>query len=572
MGKSLRGMAITAASGGGRALSGTMIVLAIGLLCSLECTVLAIDDGAGLHTADAPAPAEDNLLKLSESAEDQEQLSSEKLENDPIPAPRADIADPRADPYTYKELNGFVIKETAVKLAGDPNDPLLSVLAVCQNKCNSDKLCRGFSFKASSDPRSPFEAKCYVTNVGLIYHWGWDLHVRGVKINAQGQEIPSTKFYNFPGMTVHTEVGRFEKINLEQCHERCTELTKQEDDHKCQSYSYNRDKQQCVLSEDRINYDPDYDYYENKQRVDGDPAGLSDDTKKRKLVERDEELAAKKSKKLRLKMESQEREEELAEMQRNQVAKRVAAEAKGKMVANKEVQAKADELKLKETATSKAAREQGEYLESVQKARFQVAHASKNVKKHMLARQLISSQKYHKKLAKQKEAAKEEKYKITKAKKVSRNKARLFASRDVRTHLRIRQKSLELYTQATLLATQQRLSTGQELPGERERVEAEQRLIGELAKAKRNLLVLQGHIRAITQKILTKSEGFATAKKDRTKLYTRQMETFKQQTKDKLVHEEEKEKHIKLEEQKKRIKDEARKKADKADNADAQSI
>ena len=39
------------------------------VLCSLECTVLAVDDGAGLHTADAPAPAEDNLLKLSESAE-----------------------------------------------------------------------------------------------------------------------------------------------------------------------------------------------------------------------------------------------------------------------------------------------------------------------------------------------------------------------------------------------------------------------------------------------------------------------------------------------------------------------
>ena len=46
-----------------------MIVLALGLLCSLECTVLAVDDGAGLYTADAPAPAEDNLLKLSESAE-----------------------------------------------------------------------------------------------------------------------------------------------------------------------------------------------------------------------------------------------------------------------------------------------------------------------------------------------------------------------------------------------------------------------------------------------------------------------------------------------------------------------
>merc|ERR1719272_2778214 len=442
-------MAITAASGGGRALSGTMIVLAVGLLCSLECTVLAVDDGAGLHTADAPAPAEDNLLKLSESAEDQEQLSSEKLENDPIPAPRADIADPRADPYTYKEMNGFVIKETAVKFAGDPKDPLLSVLAMCQNACNSDNLCRGFSFKASSDPQSPFQAKCYVTNVGLIYHWGWDLHVRGVKINAQGQEIPSTKFYNFPGMTVHTEVGRVEKINLEQCHERCTELTKKEDDHKCQSYSYNRDTQQCVLSEDRINYDPEYDYYENKQRVDGDPAELSDDTKKRKIIERDEELAAKKAKKLRLKMESKEREEKLAEMQRNQVAKRVAAEAKGKM------------------ETNKAAREQGEYLESVQKARLQVAHASKNVKKHMLARQLVSSQKFHKKIAKQKEVAKEEKYKVTKAKNVSRNKARLFASRDVRTHLQIRQKSLELYTQATLLATQQRLSTGQELPGER---------------------------------------------------------------------------------------------------------
>merc|ERR1712166_470491 len=543
MGKSLRGMAITAASGGGRALSGTMIVLAIGLLCSLECTVLAVDDGAGLHTADAPAPAEDNLLKLSESAEDQEHLSSEKLENDPIPAPRADIADPRADPYTYKEMNGFVIKETAVKFAGDPKDPLLSVLAMCQNAFNSDNLCRGFSFKASSDPQSPFEAKCYATNVGLIYHWGWDLHVRGVKINAQGQEIPSTKFYNFPGMTVHTEVGRFEKINLEQCHERCTELTKKEDDHKCQSYSYNRDKQQCVLSEDRINYDPDYDYYENKQRVDGDPAELSDDTKKRKIIERDEELAAKKAKRLRVKMESKEREDKLAEMQRNQVAKRVDAEAKGK------------------TETNKAAREQGEYLESVQKARLQAAHASKNVKKHMLARQLVSSQKFHKKIAKQKEVAKEEKYKVTKAKNVSRNKARLFASRDVRTHLRIRQKSLELYTQATLLATQQRLSTGQELPGERERVEAEQILIGELAKAKRNLLVLQGHIRAITQKILTKSEGFATAKKDRTKLYVSKMETFKQQTKDNLVHEEEKEKHMKLEEQKKKIKEKASKKA-----------
>ena len=343
---------------------------------------------------------------------------------------------------------------------------------------------------------------------------------------------------------------------------RCTELTKKEDDHKCQSYSYNRDKQQCVLSEDRINYDPDYDYYENKQRVDGDPAELSDDTKKRKIIERDEELAAKKAKRLRLKMESKEREDELAEMQRNQVAKRVAAEAKGKMVANKEVQAKADELTLKQTETFRAAREQGEYLESVQKASLQVAHASKNVKKHMLARQLVSSQKFHKKLAKRKEVAREEKYKITKAKNVSRNKARLFASKDVRTHLRIRQKTLELYTQATLLATQQRLSTGQELPGERERVEAETKLRGELAMARHTLMALQGHIRNITITILADSETFAQAKNDRTKLYTTKMETFKQQCKDKLAHEEEKENHMKLEEQKKKIKEKASKKAD----------
>ena len=45
-----------------------MLVLALGLLCSLECTVLAVDDGAGLHTADAP-DAGVNLLKLSETAE-----------------------------------------------------------------------------------------------------------------------------------------------------------------------------------------------------------------------------------------------------------------------------------------------------------------------------------------------------------------------------------------------------------------------------------------------------------------------------------------------------------------------
>merc|ERR1712166_863633 len=360
-------------------------------------------------------------------------------------------------------------------------------------------------------------------------------------------------------MTVHTEVGRFEKINLEQCHERCTELTKQEYDHKCQSYSYNRDTQQCVLSEDRINYDPEYDYYENKQRVDGDPAELSDDTKKRKIIERDEELVANKAKRLRGKMESKEREDKLAEMQRNQAAKRVAAEAKGKMVANKEVQAKADELTLKQTETNKAAREQGEYLESVQKASLQVAHASKNVKKHMLARQLVSSRKSRNKLAKQKEESKEEKYKITKAKNVSRNKARLFASRDARTHLRIRQKSLELVTQATLLATQQRLSTGQELPGERERVEAETKLRGELAMARHNLMALQGHIRNITVTILADSETFAQAKNDRTKLYTTQMETFKQECKDKLAHEEEKENHMKLEEQKKKFKEKASK-------------
>ena len=30
--------------------------------------------------------------------------------------------------------------------------------------------------------------------MGLIYHWGWDLHVRGVKINAQGQEVRSMPF------------------------------------------------------------------------------------------------------------------------------------------------------------------------------------------------------------------------------------------------------------------------------------------------------------------------------------------------------------------------------------------
>merc|ERR1712166_859035 len=71
-----------------------------------------------------------------------------------------------------------------------------------------------------------------------------------------------------------------------------------------------------------------------------------------------------------------------------------------------------------------------------------------------------------------------------------------------------------------------------------------------------------GHIRNITITILADSETFAQAKNDRTKLYTTKMETFKQQCKDKLAHDEEKENHMKLEEQKKKIKEKASKKAD----------
>lgn len=552
-------MAITAASGGGRPLSGTMLVLALGLLCSLECTVLAVDDGAGLHTADAP-DAGVNLLKLSETAEDQEQLSDAKLENDKIPAPRADIGNPSADPYTYKQMNGFVIKETPIKLAGDASNPHLSVLAMCQKACNSNNLCRGFSFKASPDLNDPFQAKCYVTNVGLTYHWGWDLHVRGVKINSQGQEIPSTKFYNFPGMTVHTEVGRFEKTNLEQCHERCTELTVQEDDHKCQSYTYMTDRQECVLSEDRINYDPEYDYYENKQRVDGDPAELSDETKKRKLVERDEELAARKEKRLRLKMESKEREEKSAATEAKFIAGRVAAEAKEKMRAKKEVQAKADELTMKQEASNRAAREQGEYLESVQKASRQVRHASQNVKKERKAKQVVSSRKMTHKKEKQKEEAREEKYKITKAKNVSRNRDKLLSTKDSRTHLRIRQRTLELYTKATLLATQQRLSTGQELPGERARLDAESKLSRELAVAKNNVVVVQGQVKEITLSITEKRQLFKQNKIDRGKMYAAKMFVIEKQSEDKLQNARDAWKHQKLEKKKKEISEKADKK------------
>ena len=341
---------------------------------------------------------------------------------------------------------------------------------------------------------------------------------------------------------------------------RCTELTVQEDDHKCQSYTYMRDRQECVLSEDRINYDPEYDYYENKQRVDGDPAELSDETKKRKLVERDEELAARKAKRLRLKMESKEREEKLAATEAKSIAARVAAEAKEKMRAKKEVQAKADELTMKQEASNRAAREQGEYLESVQKASRQVRHASQNVKKEREAKQVVSSRKMTHKKEKQKEEAREEKYKITKAKNVSRNKHKLSSTKDSRTHLRIRQRTLELYTKATLLATQQRLSTGQELPGERARLDAESKLSRELAVAKNNVVVVQGQVKEITLSITEKRQLFKQNKIDRGKLYAAKMNVSKKQSEDKLQNALDAWNHRKLEKKKKEISEKADKK------------
>jgi len=231
--------------------------------------------GAGSGVTDDPA----SLLALTEKKTMDDQVDAVKpvKHNEVSAAPKEDDS--------YATIQGFVL-EGPRKQARDAMQ--------CQDECEKVNTCSSFSFRQRSPP------VCMLAQHKLSYNPDWEIHVRGLTPDATGKLVDSDKFHRFPGI-LSPSFARFPSVSVDVCEEKCT------GDAKCRSYNFKQRDRTCQLSNWAIKYDPEFVYYESKQRTPIDPAEDQAVLDERKRILAATKLAALTDERIRLKMQRRRR-------------------------------------------------------------------------------------------------------------------------------------------------------------------------------------------------------------------------------------------------------------------------
>merc|ERR1712159_587766 len=190
----------------------------------------------------ASSPEGGDLLGLTEKKLLEDQLD--------IPKKKAVPSEDNLLPEdSYHAFNGFLVEGSkSVVRKGKPQ---------CEELCNRNVECRSYSFRQRDNT-------CVISKKSLRYNPSWEFYARGLKPDHTGKLIDSNRFHGFPGMFADGFETKHD-VDKEECRETC------EANPRCRSYSFRKHTKSCILSNSGVQYNPEYVYYENEQRVAENP-------------------------------------------------------------------------------------------------------------------------------------------------------------------------------------------------------------------------------------------------------------------------------------------------------------
>merc|ERR1712086_866462 len=276
----------------------------------------------------------------------------------------------------------------------------------CRLKCTENAKCRSYSFSVKGNDKQPGPV-CVITKKFVGFDPNWKFYTKTMAVDAFGKLRLMGRFKSFEGMR-YIDENHYRKVTMvteEQCLEACEEPAPEGPE--CRAFSYNRDKQICLLTDDGLRYSAGFTYFERNKRLktSGETKQYEhyeleeskDQAKARSVVERRERDAALKDKKIRLEREGKEDEIKTAKKEAMMKAAIIAKESRAKFFRQKEKQEKEDTRTRLQEKRDEAARLRGSYMESVAKAQVNVDERKTKVEKQKVARTKLAISKHRQK-------------------------------------------------------------------------------------------------------------------------------------------------------------------------------
>jgi len=432
--------------------------------------------GAGSGVTDDPA----SLLALTEKKTIDDQVDAVKpvKQNEVSAAPKEDDS--------YATIKGFVL-EGPRKQVRDATE--------CQEACERIGTCSSFSFRQRSPP------VCMLAQHKLSYNPDWDIYVRGLTPDATGKLVDSTKFHSFPGI-LSPSFARLLSVSVDVCAEKCA------DDKKCRSYNYKQQDRTCQLSNWAIKYDPEFVYYESKQRTPIDPAENQAVRDEKNRILAATKLDAQTNEKVRLKLEAKKKaiEGSTKAMAKQQADTEKELGQKATAAAKEQAEQKARSERLKEEL--KTATQRGEYAETVVKSRISVQTSSGERLKEKMAKNDLRRQEAAATVVKRKNEEKEAAREVREKKALSIASHEAQKTQEESDYLALRKKAFEIHAKAVEFVKEQRKELGVVMPGDAERKEEESSLLHSKQRDLKKMKSLRAKLASLKREAAARKKDF----------------------------------------------------------------
>jgi hypothetical protein len=397
---------------------------------------------------DQQEPAEDGLLALSEKAALNDQIKD-------IPKPqKAPTEEDPSGGFSYLMIRGFQV---------DGDKSTTKGKSECEKKCSINEACLAYCFKASDNT-------CVVSEKALSYNPSWEFFARGLKIDGAGNLVDSHVFHGFPGLFADGFETK-EPVDLEICREGC------EANPQCKSFSFRKSTKTCKFAESGVKYDPEFEYYENEQRVSEHPQEDALTSKQRKLIQAGEAQMALQDRKVRLRKVAREQAAKQVIKKQQALVAEQAAEADAKTKAREEQKSEAKRRQKQLTKNLAAAEVRGEYAETVHKSHQNVQQAAIKVNKEKEAKAQLTKQKSEQASETNEKTNAQQAAERSQKKQISLNQYLDRQTFERANYLRLRATAFEVKAKATELAAEQRSFMGPMDPAQEERERTEEELL-----------------------------------------------------------------------------------------------
>jgi len=161
---------------------------------------------------------------------------------------RADLMAPDLgeNPVKYGKVSGMKLTQKS----GKPIQDIRNTDS-CELKCSMDQKCKSYSY-------NPDEYKCVLSSTSLGYSPDSVFYAK-----AESTEGEAMKYRMFPGLfEASRNKNPLQGISQVACQLACTRQG-----HLCQGFSYRASRQACTFTQDPLEYDKYWDYYEKPPRT-----------------------------------------------------------------------------------------------------------------------------------------------------------------------------------------------------------------------------------------------------------------------------------------------------------------